>query len=84
MSDLRDRLMAIHHPVKEEVERYHRDDDLPGPCPTPDQRWPADPCPGHTMTEKVCAECGYSHDGESPVFRIWPCPTIKALDEATR
>lgn len=27
----------------------------------------------------VCDECGYDNDGEYPLFRRYPCPTLRAV-----
>lgn len=49
-----------------------------------DERFPecpsGDDCEGHVCTITVCSECGYTHDGETPIFRQWPCPTVAALE----
>lgn len=76
-----------HQPVKEDAELYHKapgrpDGDLDGPCPTPSEHFPDDPCPGHDQEIEVCDECGYMYGDESVVFRAWPCPTYLAVSAA--
>ena len=72
-----DLLRVIHVPYDEEVEVWpHHDghDELFPDCTVEDD------CEGHLTTIQVCRECGHDHDGESPVFRLWPCPTIRLLE----
>jgi hypothetical protein len=69
MSDRIEAVRALHQPFTEEVERWPDDDFEP-------------PVLVECMVKiQVCRECGYKHDGETPVFRSWPCPTIRALNE---
>lgn len=71
-------LREIHAPTEEEVELWGDGDHQA----EHDRRFPlCRDCDGHTYTIQVCTECGYEHNGEYPIFRPWPCPTIKALDE---
>jgi hypothetical protein len=72
---LRERISEIHQPVTEEAEIWadgvgaDRHAELFPDCID---------CEGHTIAMEVCSECGYSHDGEQPLYRAWPCPTIRA------
>jgi hypothetical protein len=77
-----ERVRAIHQPVDEEAEVWA---DGPGEDLHDQFVCSDDPsaCLGHLTTIKVCRECGYEHDGEQPIFRGWPCPTIKALGADT-
>lgn len=74
-------IAEIHRPTDEEIEFWAEGG--PDDGEEHDQRYldcpGGDRCEGHTATIKVCRECGYEHDGESPTFRRWPCPTIRAL-----
>lgn len=80
---LQDGLIDLHVPMVEPVEYWHGDDvfegDVPGPCPDPDDRGR---CTGHERTIQVCQECGYAHNGDFPTYRVWPCPTVRLLEEA--
>ena len=72
-----DRIRDLHHPVDEEAEIWsHHDghDDMFPECAVDDD------CDGHTTTIQVCNECGYGHDGETPLYRAWPCPTRRLAD----
>lgn len=72
-----DRIRDRHHPVDEEAEIWsHHDghDDMFPDCTVEDD------CDGHTTTIQVCNECGYGHDGETPLYRAWPCPTRRLAD----
>lgn len=77
-------IVALHQPMDEEVESW-ADDEHPEEH---DRRFPECPgcdsndgrgCEGHTFTTQVCDECGYTHDGDYPRYRPWPCPTLLAL-----
>lgn len=81
LRDLVTTIEKIHQPVDEEAEFWAesgRDDGAEH-----DRRFPdcpgGDRCEGHTATIHVCTECGYEHDGETPIYRAWPCPTIRAI-----
>jgi len=69
-------IVALHSPQYQEVEVW-----IDGPGEEiHEARWPdCHECQGHMVAMRVCTECGYEHDGESPVFRPWPCPTLEAL-----
>lgn len=70
-----DRVRALHQPTEEEAELWWEQDGH-------DERFPDCPgqdCEGHMFTIRVCNECGYEHDGETPIYRGWPCPTVAAL-----
>ena len=72
-------ISALHTPVEEESEVWADNDTTEA---LHDERFPdCDPtaCDGHSITILVCSECGYTHDGEMPVFRVWPCATMRAL-----
>jgi hypothetical protein len=57
---------ALHHPMKQEIERWPADGFDP-------------PVLAACFVEiEVCVECGYDFDGDYPVFRPWPCPTWRA------
>lgn len=72
---LRARIEQLHAPEDQEAEVWWGDADH-------DQRFPdcpsEDDCEGHVCTITVCSQCGYAHDGEAPIFRQWPCPTVRA------
>lgn len=73
-------LFELHRPDTEEAEVWadgpgaHTHDEMYPDCPgvLHDER-----CAGHTATIQVCQECGYEHDGETPIYRLWPCPTVE-------
>ena len=73
---LTERLRELHKPYDEEAEVWDDDD-------RHNERFPDCPgypdCDGHLVTVQVCSECGHSHDGEQPIYRAWPCPTIAAF-----
>jgi hypothetical protein len=73
--------MELHKPIEEEVEVWA---DGPGEDLHDQFLCSDDPaaCLGHLTTILVCQECGYEHDGDSAIFRPWPCPTVKALRSA--
>lgn len=81
----RDRLTAalesIHHPVEEDAEVWADGDESLHAEMFPDCRGD---CGGHDITIQVCAECGYEHDGDYPMFRRWPCPTARAVLAAVK
>lgn len=68
-------IKALHRPMDEEVELW-----VDGEDPDEhDHRFPeCQDCEGHTYTIQVCQECGYTHNGETPAYRPWPCPTLRA------
>jgi len=72
---LREAIGDRHTPEEQQAEVWWGDADH-------DQRFPhcpsGDDCEGHVTTITVCSECGYTHDGETPIFRQWPCPTLAA------
>jgi hypothetical protein len=73
-----DRIRKIHTPYSQEVEVWV---DGPGE-ELHAERFPhcdAAECEGHDVPMLVCNECGHTHDGETPLYRAWPCPTIRAL-----
>jgi hypothetical protein len=77
---LAERLRAIHGPMEQEVEHWF--DPVKGRSPSCSLKCDDRTCEGHTATIEVCRECGHGHDGETPVFRAWPCPTLDALSAA--
>ena len=71
----------LHTPVEEEAEVW-ADFNTSGQLHA--ERFPdCSPasCEGHVVEMLVCSECGYTHDGETPIFRQWPCPTLAAVAE---
>lgn len=70
---------AIHTPVTEEAEVWI---DGPGEDTHREQFPDCTDCEGHTIEMRVCSECGYDHDGDTALYRSWPCPTFVALDAA--
>lgn len=74
---LLDAIKKLHAPEGQEAEVWWGDG-------AHDQRFPdcpgGDDCEGHVCTITVCSECGYTHDGETPIFRQWPCPTLRAVE----
>lgn len=66
---------ALHRPMDEEVEVWADGEDPD----EHDRRFPeCQDCEGHTYTMQVCQECGYTHNGETPAYRPWPCATLRA------
>lgn len=65
-----------HQPVTEEAECFTDDAGH-------DEFWPecggGMDCAGHSRDVQVCSECGYCHDGDSPKYRTWPCPTYRTV-----
>lgn len=77
-----ERLQEIHQPEENEAEFFAWADD----GGEHDRRFPdcsgdRFSCEGHAAPVTTCRECGHDYDGEYPVFRLWPCPTIKAVGE---
>ena len=83
LAALTDAIDRIHRPFDEEVEVWA---DIESEKALHDQHFPGcpggDPCEGHTVTIKVCNECGYDHDGDRLMLRQWPCPTARAAAAA--
>lgn len=80
LSRLHDRIIHRHVPFDQEVELYCHDD-THAAYEGPEQRASFDRCGGHPVDVPVCAECGHDDDGDGPVFRPWPCPTLRMINE---
>lgn len=72
-----EKITALHVPHDEEAEFFHRDEPSEHCEPSCTERT----CGGHTATVQVCTECGYDHEDGYPMFRVWPCPTMRAIAE---
>lgn len=74
-------LLDRHTPTTEEMEIWSDDEDHDRLFPLCKAvvRRNVQLCEGHTVERDVCSECGYEHDGDQPIYRAWPCPTVVAL-----
>ena len=69
-------VLDLHTPFDTEAEFYCHDDrgrDADEGCASFDE------CPGHMIQMRVCSECGHDHEDSYPMYRPWPCPTVRAL-----
>jgi hypothetical protein len=74
------RLREIHDPEEVEAEVWL---DGPGERVHAELFPDCTDCDGHECVIQVSLECGYTHDGEYPLYRPWPCPTVRALGGET-